>query len=53
MLSLRGYSNGKYIIPADDVAIPEKAEVIISWQNRQTATWRSPALTGLFVPCRI
>jgi hypothetical protein len=29
MLSLRGYSNGKYVIPADDVALPENAEVII------------------------
>lgn len=31
VLALRGYSNGKYIIPQDNVVIPENAEVIITF----------------------
>ena len=31
MLALRGYSNGKYIIPKDNVAIPKNMEVIITF----------------------
>ena len=41
MLSLRGYSNGKYVIPADDVAIPENVEVIIVFLDDTAQEQRS------------
>ena len=31
MLALRGYSNGRYVIPRDNVEIPESSEVIITF----------------------
>ena len=45
MLALRGYSNGKYVIPIGTTVIPENVEVIITFlddaadERKSNLTW--------------